>query len=280
MSKDNISNILHSKGYKYLAHITSFKNYNNLIKNTNIIHNIYDRYKNKINSRGIFSYCDLDFDKPFTLNPGDFPGVYMSLVYDLDIYKEKIKKFDDLKSNVILIFPLELLEQQNWHFNINDRCGAIGYDTYFPENISSSPHIDDIISYYTKEKYIDNEVIFHHSVHLCNASHLIISDNDIISNPVYNLQINMNLRRNCIFYSDMYYSGADICYYKQPDVYTTSDEFYIDLMRRELPIEYKYLCTNVNIKNKDTMENAIMNFKVNGVDLFTYLYIQNQNILN
>jgi hypothetical protein len=46
---------------------------------------------------------------------------------------------------------------------------------------------------------------------------------------------------------------------------------------QELPDKYKYLCNNLPIKNKDSMENAIMNCKVDGVDLFTYLYIQNHN---
>ena len=63
----------------------------------------------------------------------------------------------------------------------------------------------------------------------------------MINNPSYNLQINMDLKINCIFYADIFYNGADISYYKQPDVYITSDEFYIDLMHRELPEKYKYL---------------------------------------
>jgi hypothetical protein len=255
--------IVRSKGYTCLAHVTTSKNYEKLIKTPNsAIHTIYDRYMNRVAVRGVYSYCDINFNEPFRVCPGDFPGVYLSLVHDID---------ELYNNDVVLIFPLEMLQQNNWHFNIVDRCGAIGYDTYFPETIAQSPHIDDIHDYYTKEAYIGNEVIFHHSIPLQNSSHVIIGGT-MTANPMYNLKLNLKLTRNCVFYSDKFYSGVDVNYYCQDGVTKTSDAFYIDLMRRELPEEFKHLCDGT--KSKIDMEQAIMNCHD---DLFTYLHVQNQS---
>lgn len=264
-----------TKGYTCVAHVTTLKNYEAMSKGAQAIYTVYDRYVNKVAVRGVYSYCDLNFNKPFRVCPGDFPGVYMHLVDDLD----KFTRSSLCDNTVILIFPLELLQQHNWHFNINDRCGSIGYDTYFPETFEQSPHIDDIHKYYTEDKYIGNELIFHHSVPLHNASHIsVLREGNVmtIANPIYNLRLDLHLTRNCVFYSDDLYSGTDINYYCQDGVVTTSNTFYINLMYNELPEMFKHLCDDVTSKNE--MENAIMNCRSpDGTDLFTYLYVRNQS---
>ena len=207
-------------------------------KNGSIL-NLYDRFQQKINTRGVFSYCDLDFEEPFRLFPGDFPGVYMSLVDDIEAFQKR----ELVKGNVVIQFPLELLQQSNWHYNLTDRCGAIGYDTYFPETFEQSPHSQDLVKYYGENL---NEVIFHHSIPLCNAS------------P------RMDLKRNCVFYSDRLYSGRTLSYYKVPEVTTTTD-----FIRNELPVGFKHLCDQA--KTKEEMETILSN-----PDVFTFLHVRNQ----
>lgn len=264
----NIVDIVKSKGYTCIAHITTVKNYEN-IKLSGSIHNEYGRYLNKITARGVYSYIDLNFNKPFKIHPGDFPGVYTHLVHD------KIN-FNLSENTVMILFPLELLQQKNWHFNINDRCGAIGYDTYFNETIENSPSINEIQNFY--KNYIGNELVFHHSIPLYNA-YGVYDKFNLKLNKLYNFKANLELKRNCIFYSDVFYNGLSIDYYNQPNVITTSGDFFINLMRKELPEEYKYLCDN--IKETDTrtlkykMEDIIKKHNINGVDLFTYLHINN-----
>lgn len=253
---------MQSKGYTCLAHVTTHTNYATIQEHGAIL-SPHDRYNAHVNARGVYSYCDFDFSKPYTLGPGDLPGVYMSLVYDMNTLL--VPKEDYMKDVLVLLFPLELLEQRNWHFNLVDRCGTIGYDTYFPETIDQSPHVKDILEYYGEE-YIGNEVIFHHSVPLQNASHILTTSDGVMKkNPSHNLQLNMNLKRMCVFYSDMYYTGRPIPYYKR-GVTTTSDEFYIDFIRRELPTEFKYLCDGAGVHTKYQMEKALED-----LDLFTQL---------
>jgi hypothetical protein len=237
-----------SKGYTCLAHVTTHKNYEAITKNGSIL-NLYDRFQQKINTRGVFSYCDLDFEEPFRLFPGDFPGVYMSLVDDIEAFQKR----ELVKGNVVIQFPLELLQQSNWHYNLTDRCGAIGYDTYFPETFEQSPHSQDLVKYYGENL---NEVIFHHSIPLCNASQR-------------DLQLRMDLKRNCVFYSDRLYSGRTMSYYKVPEVTTTTDNFYIDFIRNELPVGFKHLCDQA--KTKEELETILSN-----PDVFTFLHVRNQ----
>ena len=89
--------------------------------------------------------------------------------------------------------------------------------------------------------------------------------NGMVKNQCYNLKLNLQLKRNYIFYSDRFYSGIDISYYKQPGVITTTNEFYINLMCEKLPEYYKHLCLGVNTKSE--MEDAIE-------DLFTLFHIK------
>lgn len=252
---------MQAKGYTFLAHVTNLKNYAGIQEHGAIL-SPCDRYSARVNARGVYSYCDFDFSKPYTVGPGDFPGVYMSLIHDLNTLL--VPTEDYMKDVLVLLFPLELLEQQNWHFNLVDRCGTIGYDTYFSETIDQSPHVKDILEYYG-EDYIGNEVIFHHSVPLQNASHILTTCDGVMKiNPYHNLQLNMNLKHMCVFYSDMYYTGLKIPYYKRDGVTTTSDEFYIEFIRRELPAEFKYLCDGVH--TKDELEKALAD-----LNLFTQL---------
>lgn len=249
-----------SKGYTCLAHVTTTSNFEAMSGGS--ILTLYDRYRQRVNARGVYSYCDLEFDEPFQLFPGDFPGVYMSLVDNIDEFRQRCCKF---KGTIILIFPLDLLQQSNWHFNLVDRCGSIGYDTYFPETFDKSPHVKDIIEYYGENI---NEVVFHHSVPMSNASHILTTDGIMIENASYCLQLNLELKRNCVFYSDRQYSGKPIKYYGM-DVTTTSDEFYIDFIRQELPVGFKHLCDGA--VTKEDLENALSK-----PDVFTFLHTRNQ----
>jgi hypothetical protein len=89
----------------------------------------------------------------------------MHLVYD-------IKKLIIGRNNVLIIFPLNLLKQKNWHLNIVDRNETIGYDTYFYNTIHKIPDIKDIKKFY-QDSYIGNEVVFHNKINISNCIDII-----------------------------------------------------------------------------------------------------------
>lgn len=274
---------LRDKGFIYCAHITTRENYERMHGST--IDPPFERHMKRIVAHGVYSYMDQDFDTPYEVTVGDYPGVYMDLVYDMDAMFQKMRKFKmNTPDTVIIVFPLELLDTtKHWHFNLCDRCGTIGYDTYFPDTIGDLPHIRDILAYYPENEYC-NEIVFHKSVAMSYRSKVFTFDSEgveeiiDISLEIVNGQgVSEDAKpANYIFYSDNFYNGTDTSYYNQPDVMTTSDDFYIGFIRRHLPEKYKHLCDSVTTKSE--MEDALCNCLVMPecgslpVDLITYVH--------
>lgn len=335
----HIVDVLRSKGYTCFAHVTTRKNYESMIRQPSDAMSIdtpYERYMKRVQAHGAYSYMDQNFDKPYVVRAGDFPGVYMELMYTAvtpvtpvtsvtplytplytpvtpdtpvtplyttksgteflcDIHERMTKKMAKYNmadpETVVLIFPLSILCEKkhigpHWHFNLCDRCGAIGYDTYFHDTIQDVPHIDDVLKYYSPDDYC-NEIVFHKSVPLGFALQAFTfhEGGSVCELPPLAAGAGMGVghdemmsetKPNYIFYSDMYYSGADISYYMKPDVYTTTAEFYIEFTRSHLPAIYQHLCDNVATKSE--MEDVMYMFKCcssssgNMTDLITYLH--------
>jgi hypothetical protein len=88
-----------------------------------------------------------------------YPGVYFTLITKDNIKTENLYNFKNL-----LIFSKKLLEQENYHINLNDYNGFINEkNTYFPWNLDKAVKKIKYLS--KKNKYgIGNEVIFHDSI--------------------------------------------------------------------------------------------------------------------
>lgn len=87
--------------------------------------------------------------------PGQFPGVYFSLITDENITSEEL-----FPGDVFLIFSKHLLKQNNWHLNIQDTNGIISEkNTLFPWNSEK-----EIVQALKKNKM--NEIVFHDNVPL------------------------------------------------------------------------------------------------------------------
>lgn len=116
----------------------------------------YDRYRFRIQSEGAYSITRFDLNKPWYISPGQFPGLYMGLTGQLPELSI---------GEIAIVFSKEILKQSNWHFNLYDRNGTFGYDTYTYENFMDIPKFADVEAYYLKKigRY-HNEVVFHGSV--------------------------------------------------------------------------------------------------------------------
>ncbi len=269
--------ILRAKGYTYLGHVTKSCNvkqlYDLFLKNPDQkIGTLYERYVERIQVEGVYSNTTLDLDMPhFEIpNPADYPGLFFHLCHQsIEELRERYSK----SSCVIMLFPLELLLQRNWHFKIVDKNGMIDYDSYFPENMETIPSYDEVRSYYESIQgyYIGNEIVFHDGIPLCNC--IEVCGKNIDFQIPYQLKLDLERAPNYIFYSDRRYDGTKVPYYHidHRSEYTTSDEFYIHFIRKHIPEKYKYLCENVS--TKEELETRIFETKVDHMDLFTYLYI-------
>lgn len=263
---------LRQKGYTYLIHDTSHSNiellYQMYLQNSlQKINTEYERYLNKIQINGIYSYQEMIFDSPYEIDDFGYPGLFLHLSH-LTIEEIRVKYSNEINT-VGIVFPLELLLQKNWHFNISDKNGYISYDTYLSHEIDKIPSYHKILNYY-ENRYIGNEIIFHDGIYICNNIGIFGEIN--ISIP-YEYRLEMDKKPNYIYYSGRKYSGIPIPFFHQEhrNEITISDLFYIQWIKTYLPEEYKFLCDGV--ETKEELENRIYETKVDGMDLFTYLHI-------
>jgi hypothetical protein len=93
-----------------------------------------------------------------------FPGVYLTLITKDNINNERL-----YPGKYGLIFSRKLLNQKNYHININDNNGMITEtDTYYPWNIDKALYKIKI----STEKTTMNEVVFHDPIsmeYLCEV---------------------------------------------------------------------------------------------------------------
>ena len=93
-----------------------------------------------------------------------FPGVYLTLITKDNIKSEKL-----YSGKYVLIFSRKLLNQKNYHINIQDNNGMITEtNTYYPWNINEA--VDKIKK--STENTTMNEVVFHDPIsmeYLCEV---------------------------------------------------------------------------------------------------------------
>ena len=258
---NSIIETLRFKGYKYIGHHTTLKNLDGILK-TGKIMTAYERWKHHVVARGIYSYCDLNFKKPFRIG-GDVEGVYCHLVYDLN----KIKLKND---EVLLLFPLDLMLQKNWHFNLCDHNGYFYPDTYTPETVHLIPDIYDVLGFY--KSYIGNEVVFHDGIPIHNCCK-VYNGKDVLDSKDYKINYNLKLDKKIGFYlhyADILYTGMEIEQYNKVD----PDKWYSEWFRKHLPEEYLYLFDGLESRKEIT--NRMADIKVDGKDLLTHLYLKSK----
>lgn len=269
---------LRSQGYTYLIHITTKSNIELLYKKyqSNLdqkIGTLYERYLEKVQADGVFASTDINFDERYRIhNACEFPGLFFVLSnHSMEELKEK---YEHHQHFVCLVFPLELMLQQNWHMNLTDQNGLISYDTFFPDTLTSIPSHKELDEYYSSLRcgWPGNEVIFHDGIPLSNCLSIIGKEtNEIMIH--HQLRLDLHKKPNYVFYSDRRYDGTPIHYFHHEHRHenTTTDAFYIEFIRNHLPDSYKYLCDHVS--KKVELELKIYSTKIDDYDLFTYLSI-------
>ena len=103
------------------------------------------------------------------LDPGEYPGIYMSLFAKDDIGRP-LDAFEDwltsIKDGVYLVFSLALLKRLDYHVNSNDNYGFIDEHTYVNQTLNQYPRQKDVKQYWDERigRYKGNECVFHHTV--------------------------------------------------------------------------------------------------------------------
>ena len=104
-------------------------------------------------------FINLD-PSPLSNADHQFPGVYFSLITKQNRYREILYYSDN-----VLIFSKKLLEQKNWHININDYNGFINEEnTFFSWELDKAVQKISENASDTEHSYVGNEVVFHDPV--------------------------------------------------------------------------------------------------------------------
>jgi hypothetical protein len=256
--------MLDEKGYRYLYHILKRENMESVLSHK-MLYSEADRYKHKIVVDGVYSTTTFNFKKPWSVDPGQYPGLYMSLMDCLpDLGKEEIA----------LVFPSELLARQtNWHFNLFDRNGTFGYDTYTHDSIHLVPDLKDVKNFYMEKigRY-HNEVVFHDSIDMKNCS-FVYDGTELYSIADYSHgnithELSVDERPGAfLYYSDRWYTGMKVPYYSLPEMSTTSVDFYRDYVKRYVKCDAELILNLNNATTKRAIEILVEN-------IFTSMYLE------
>jgi hypothetical protein len=138
------------------------------------------------------------------------------------------EKYED---GCIMIFPLELMNQKNWHFNINDRNGYFFVDTITSNSIEEIPEASVIPKF--------NEVVFHNQIPLCNLINVVGSP--VTWNPDFHLSIDEITPPSYIYFSGCMYSGERYSFFRAPSENMTSATFFYQWLQKHLPQEWKHI---------------------------------------
>ena len=223
ISKDNAS-ILREKGYTYIIHISRPENYNKM-RHVPYIMTPVERHVSKVDVEGVLSISEINFDNPvYKIAMCEYPGIFMGLTR---------KTLDELREiyegRCLLVFPLELMNQKNWHFNINDRNGF-----FFPDTITSNK-VEEIPPANLLPKY--NEIVFHNRIPLSNL--IEVFSPQIDWKPEFKLDLDLETPPCNIYYTGGLYSGIQYPFFRSPSERLVSNEFMYAWYQKYLPEEWK-----------------------------------------
>ena len=214
-----------------------------------------------------------------------FPGVYLSVLYN----GQQMKMEED--DGIILVFSNDLMnKQKNWHYNLIDKNGTCGYDTYHYNSIKHAPHPEKVIIYcstipneYRPGKFREwpgNEVVFHDGIDLNLLSTICVKTGvnqklvkelikkiskidskkvtlmkDFVNDKALGLNVdekylNKTSEPVVITISDNNYSGIQFGFYNKQDVKAVDDQDFINWTLAALPDNFKNEVTSLKTKGE------------------------------
>lgn len=123
-----------------------------------------ERFERRVDARGVMSVEDIDFGQSsYAFGRHQFPGVYF------DVIPSGVAASVGGwwgKGTVKLVFPVDLLDQENWHLNLVDQNGFINRNTYVRETLHAIPDLQKFADDFKKAQgfYPGNELIVHDGV--------------------------------------------------------------------------------------------------------------------
>jgi len=187
-----------------------------------------------------------------------FPGVYFSLITKDNINRETLYAY-----KTILIFSKKLLEQQNYHININDYNGFINEkNTYFPWDLDKA-----IRKIKTKKRNIGNEVVFHDPIPMKYLCAVIIKKSiDPNIKDKYKCKLSSLLLPPYELYNNEPPDMSKLPFY----CYPFEDNYTAKKFKLSSKKFYQKMATLCNVDNKQSREKIIRDITANLDDLYNH----------
>jgi len=122
-----------------------------------------ERFERRVDARGVMSVEDIDFGQSsYAFGRHQFPGVYFDVIprgaASVGGWWEK--------TAIKLVFPVDLLDQENWHLNLVDQNGFFNRHTYVRKTRDAIPDLKKFADDFKKAQgfYPGNELVVHDGV--------------------------------------------------------------------------------------------------------------------
>ena len=140
------------------AHNTRIGNVPSILKTGRLMTSI-EKCGNGTRGKGLYvddADCDIILSQP-----DQFPGLYLNGVCAHEAGSNKYASSSS--STVMLVFPVDLLLQANWHFNLIDQNGMINRNTFCRLSMDQIPNMHAVEAFYRERSgsYPGNELVMH-----------------------------------------------------------------------------------------------------------------------
>jgi len=127
--------------------------------------------------------------------PDQFPGAYLNAMFS-DFKSTQKPKLSTAFGPILLIFPVEITTQKNWHFNVIDQNGMINQNTFCYKTIDSMPNLGDVARFYreTTGYYPGNECIIHDGLDTRLLKEIWVKDRDAKQQLLHALKIEVPIK--------------------------------------------------------------------------------------
>lgn len=108
-------------------------------------------------------------------NQAQFPGIYTTPTSQLDLLDQEYGLINPRQ--IMLILPLSLMQQRNWHLNAKDNYGSIDNLTFTPETLPTYLHkLRPLWGIHNAKDWWDPEVVFHDAIPLDFVEMIVVAN--------------------------------------------------------------------------------------------------------
>lgn len=156
-------------------HVLRIETIPSLLKHNKLMTGI-ERCEQNVKARGLYWTEEQTNCKSIIYTkPGQYPGIYLN---GMPVHEAGL----DNIYTAMIVFPVDILQQNNWHFNVIDQNGYINQNTYCKNTMHLIPDLEKVETFFrnTGQGFPGNELVFHDGLPLGLASGIYVIDKNAL----------------------------------------------------------------------------------------------------